>query len=134
MDKKKQEIIEISLAVKNAFMKPLKECLYPEYENCIGKYCEQFISGVPCRFLGIAEHLYELGYRKTPENAVLTNNDVGELLNIVAKDTRKETAEKFAERLKHKLLYGWFTCFSEIETYIDEICKEFTEDNKNENC
>lgn len=131
MDKQKQEIIEISLALKNAFMKPIKKCLYPEDENCIGKDCERFISGVPCRFLVIAEHLHELGVRKNPRNSkntVLTNNDIAELLSIVARDTRKETAEKFAERVKMAFYYEFDELIPSIMAdKIDKICKEITE-------
>lgn len=66
--------------------------------------------------------------------------DFTELLNQEIRElqlaqTRKETAEKFAERLKLKLkeleLGGWVEsetkCFNEV---IDEICKEITEGNK----
>ena len=130
---------------------------------------------IPCDFAkNFAEALYNAGYRKIPENAVvLTRGDYEKLLDVradvILKDidkvfkeefedtkrsmekkikpiykaietrTRKETAEKFAERLKYEVLNF---CGTEEENgyfergkigfceEIDEICKEFTEEEK----
>lgn len=80
----------------------------------------------------LAEALYTAGYRKIPElpqDTVLTVDDIAELLTIVARDTRKETAEKFAERLKSMAYkstdwsHGQHPMVVEVD-YIDEICKE----------
>lgn len=81
-----------------------------------------------------AETLYSAGYRKIPElpkNTVLTADDIAELLTIVARDTRKETVEKFAEKLKEKRFDEYspegkcYECVAVSD--IDETCKEFTE-------
>lgn len=85
----------------------------------------------------IAEELHKNRYRKTPkEKTILTNSDVGELLNIVAKDTRKETAEKFAKMLKSLVAerncnedYDWEDVQIDGQIFvecIDEICKGLT--------
>ena len=103
---------------------------------------------------GVAEYLYDAGYRKIPglpKDTVLKTDDIAELLTIVARDTRKEIAEKFAERVKDELnewlednesldgtinfgvamieLIGVKSLDGEVvaESLIDEICKEFTE-------
>lgn len=94
---------------------------------------------------GIATALYNAGYRKIPENAVVLTRDeyerlkgfsreeVDEILETAKKNLRKETAEKFADRLKYYIesnevqttLFG-NKCFIDKET-VDEIAKEFTE-------
>lgn len=107
---------------------------------------------------GVAEDLYNAGYRKIPENAVVIPKEISFYENIEKRvrtfridgnnvdftdeqimaltqilhfkekqenEIRKETAERFAERLKVE--------FDEILlsdtplSKIDEICKEFTE-------
>lgn len=91
-----------------------------------------------------AEKLYDLGYRKIPENAVVIPKTITEdtdsetLLAIanynegVRKVARKETAEKFAERLKEKAWAfntdenGNVWDYSIMKSSIDEICKEIT--------
>ena len=55
---------------------------------------------------------------------MLTADDIAELLTIVARDTRKETAEKFAEMAKARLNIP-IDYLDEKD--IDEICKEVTE-------
>ena len=107
-------------------------------------------------FLGYAERLIKKGYRKIPEGGCVLSKEeydgkeivvemsgghklrlsVGkfcEMSKILEEQTRKETAEKFAEKVKEiakdKLeLYGWQMV--DIDD-IDEICKELTE-GKNE--
>lgn len=145
---------------------PCEECNYHGKMKILPRYCGVYL---------IAEKLYNAGYRKIPEGAVvLTMEEKQEYESLVKlliydkpiksrtyefiKDTkdriRKETAEKFAERLKEKLnewlednedldgkinfgiaqieLIGVKSLDGEIiaESLIDEICKEITEGNK----
>ncbi len=78
----------------------------------------------------IAEELHKNRYRKIPENAVVLETSVYESLEIknyrdvISEETRKETAEKFAERLKARLNIP-IDYLDEKD--IDEICKEITE-------
>lgn len=98
----------------------------------------------------VAKFLVEkYDYRKIPENAVvLTNEEYNELcsgisreevdrvIDIIANDTRKETAEKFAEKAKEVIInMKWARDDTHIKLVtqedclrsIDEICKEITE-------
>ena len=117
------------------------------------KYFEH--KGTNCTYLLGAEYLYNAGYRKIPENAVVLTNkklELGEykgevqvmamtrrVYDAILAQARKETAEKFAERLKDTI-----TQPTEMEFFknpnkrgkvdktlllglIDEICKELTE-------
>ena len=82
-----------------------------------------------------AINLYNAGYRKIPENAVVLETSVYESLEIksyrdfISERVRKETAEKFAEMLKAECFDGgidekWVAVsFSRL----DEIAKEITE-------
>ena len=98
---------------------------------------ESSCGDMPC-YVCIARKLKDKNYRKITElqkNTVLTADDIAELLTIVARDTRKETAEKFAERLKD--YYNWGFPFvltiqdkQKLFVYIDEIAKEITEGKK----
>ena len=96
-----------------------------------------------------AEFFYNAGYRKIHENEVvltrgeyneyekckdlLTQYVNGEIVNEDVfsqqvddiKKVRKETAEKFAERLKEN--YPLKEEYSHLHFVIDEICKEITE-------
>lgn len=120
--------------------------------------CVECIKGglLSCDRLVQAEKLYNAGYRKIPEGAVvLTRKDREEfnelyrsalqrvekwekLCGIKIKETRKKTAEKFAERLKEKLeenspiaeydLEDLEFDGETIQECIDEICKEITEE------
>lgn len=84
-------------------------------------------------YIPLAKNLIEKGYRKIPElpkDTVLTGDDIAELLTIVAKDTRKETAEKFAESFKQRMkdkYQGSGIWWTEIVLMAIEICKEITE-------
>lgn len=152
------------------------------YDGCasgLRKFCEEY-DGKPCKnMVRIASGLYEQGYRKIPESAVVLTREeyknmqfvtefIGTKQKIGACDFNrvflqherkicKETAEKFAERLKEKLnewlednedlngkinfgiaqieLIGVESLDGEIisESLIDEICKEITEGKGNEN-
>lgn len=89
-----------------------------------------------------AENLYNAGYRKIPENAVvLTEENMEQTANWLVthpkmqatmekliKTWRKETAEKFAERLKEKFAYDIERC-----KVVDEICKELEGENGSHN-
>ena len=119
---------------------------------------------------GVAEYLHDAGYRKIPENEEKLEKQVRELdkeLNLAksvlsydderplkkwAEHLRKETAEKFAEKVKDKLnewlednesldgkidfglvmieLIGVKSLDGEViaESLIDEICKEIKKD------
>lgn len=96
---------------------------------------ESSCGDTPC-YVCIARKLKDKNYRKIPKNAVvLTQEEWAEHNEMFAKamykkeiNTRKETAEKFAEKLKCE--------FDEILlsdtplSKIDEIAKEFTEGKK----
>lgn len=84
----------------------------------------------------IAEELHKNRYRKITENAVVLTREeyewltccfgkFEEIMNDIKEQSRKETAEKFAERLKEKA--HWFLN-NEIQKdhfceCLDEICK-----------
>ena len=128
--KKKQEIEELGQDI---------------YDNC-PDLCENGCGGKPC-YKCIAEALHRDNYRKIPEGAVvLTRKDREEfnelyrsalqraekwekLCGIKIKETRKETAEKFAERLKTECFDGGIDDkrVSVSFSRLDEICKEITE-------
>ena len=118
-------------------------------ENYCGE-CEYVNkSGSICDSIFIADILFNGGYSKIPENAVvLTREEFWELSNKFSKKeldeivefhknkTRKETVEKFAERWK-KMAYqstdwshGEHPMVVEVD-YIDEICEEITEGQGN---
>ena len=119
MDKQKQKQIE-----------ELMKDMCADYP--CNRICDQY-----CGMYDYAERAINAGYRKIPENAVVLETSVYESLEIknyrdvIYEQSRKETAEKFAERLKEKLdisVIGYSTSevISEIEDKIDEICKEIT--------
>jgi phytoene/squalene synthetase len=130
MDKQKQ-IEEMAKVIKADYKD--KEwidvtCCIPQvtsyYAECLG-------GAIDC-----AEALYNAGYRKIPElpkETVLTADDIAELLTIVARDTRKETAEKFAEMAYKRFIklyqynLDWKVDNDEAKAIFDEIAKEITE-------
>ena len=101
--------------------------------------------------LSTALKLYNAGYRKIPENAVVLTNEKLELgeykdevqvmnmtrqtYDAILAQARKETAEKFAERAKgfinkHKSPVGGNDFVVNVEQLIsgiDQICKELSE-------
>lgn len=90
--------------------------------------------------LELAEELIKYYQPKIPECAVVVSKQVWDehienwdkTTKAVEERVRKETAEKFAERLKERLdisVNGYSTSevMSEIEDKIDEIEKEITE-------
>ena len=90
---------------------------------------------------GVAEELYNAGYRKIPENAVLlTREEHIQMLKDLAESNEityktayergcKETAEKFAEKLKSMVYqstdwsHGEHPMVVEVD-YIDEVLEE----------
>lgn len=108
MDKQKQ-IEEMAKVLRQHICedKPCQECKYHGNSKILEPYCEAYIH---------ARMLYNAGYRKIPEGAVvLTNNNeikqyewskmcdkmgIFKLIDKECKKTRKETAEKFSEMLK----------------------------------
>lgn len=108
--------------------------------NCDNKsmdYCEKVKDCYECR----AIDLYNVGYRKIPEGAVVlipTEEKYAILsqkeLEQITKKACKETAEKFAGKLKKiaakeiaRTIFDNFVYYRILEDDIDEICKEFTE-------
>lgn len=106
-------------------------------EHCIEN--EEFTCSIapqPCVFAKtFAENLYNAGYRKIPENAVvLTKEELAQIqsnfFDAGIKHGGKETAEKFAEMAKElldKQEKGWSANMIWIITAkdcIDETCKE----------
>ena len=98
----------------------------------------------------VVDKLYNAGYRKITENAVVLTREEQQKyaaykiiepqirgcldrereLEKRLENSRKETAEKFAERLKAKCEYNRkeYRCSATVGVSdIDEICKEFTE-------
>ena len=94
--------------------------------------------------LMVMERLYNAGYRKIPENAVVVSKQVWEehienfdkCREAIEERVRKETAEKFAEmanELLDKQEKGWsanMIWIITVKNCIDEICKEFIKENK----
>lgn len=152
MDKQKQ-IKEIYRLIENtcALVNNCIECQFGKQDK------------FDCDKLCVANAIYNAGYRKIPENAVVIteeesvkawkngNCNAHAIYGLAYEQTRKETAEKFAKRLKEKLnewlednedddgkidfgiaeieLIGVKSLDGEIiaESFIDEICKEFTD-------
>ena len=139
MDKQKQ-IEEMAKVVQRNMCgdKPCEECNYHGFKTKIlPRYCEVYL---------IAEKLFNAGYRKIPDGAVvltreeydelccsvgISREEVDRVVDLVEKDTRKETAEKFAGSLK-----GLFPIdevmlhllpHEQLHKAIDEICKELSE-------
>lgn len=94
------------------------------------------------KYKDVAEKLTRLGYCKIPEGAVvLTEDNAEEIGNMVVKSPQmqeamlhlikawqKETAEKFAERVKMAFYYEFDELIPSIMAdKIDEIAKEITE-------
>lgn len=109
--------------------------------NCGECYTCKYRGAINCVDFLSAEELYNAGYRKIPEGAVVVSraeyNDLKGLekhfddyliKEIVA--TRKETAEKFARLASEAFLKVNCIDLDEWDWYrnkIDEICKEITE-------
>lgn len=80
------------------------------------------------------------GLKKGVDDKLKTENQqlkdrISELENQMCRNEYLHTAteklndiiilKQFAERLKEELLYGYFSCYSEVETYIDDTLEEF---------
>ena len=88
----------------------------------------------------VVDKLYNAGYRKIPEGAVVLTREAYNRLFTKARQSeiktidlesivnaRKETAEKFAERVKMAFYYEFDELIPSIMAdKIDEICKEIT--------
>ena len=104
--------------------RPCEECNYHGKMKILPRYCGTYL---------IAKQLYNAGYRKVPDGGCVLdkgqNQNFAKFVMGEQAKTRKETAEKFAERLKERLeinlcLYGSRIVF---DGDIDEIAKEITE-------
>ena len=144
MDKQKQ-IEEMAKVLST-----VKRCDALAVSECIKKKCEYpHYSGVPCIAEHQAEALYNAGYRKIPENAVVLTNDefwklsnkfskkeLDEIVEFHKNKARKETVEKVAERLKAlfpiKEDIFSFTTSENIHKAVDEVCKEIIGERKDE--
>ena len=114
--------------------RPCEECNYHGFKTKIlPRYCEVYL---------IAEKLYNAGYRKVCEPAIKNGEVIGfvngadyvpkNLFLFGISNTRKETAGKFAERVK----MAFYCHFDELipsimADKIDEIAKEITEGKAN---
>lgn len=129
MDKQKQ--IEEMIITVYPIYATMEDSLRKEAIECMNSYM-------------VFEKLYNAGYRKIPENAVvLTREEFSEKIENTwlncQEFTRKETAEKFAERLKEVGRYYGNAYVIDKRTVtvsriiedlqIDYICKELTEGN-----
>jgi hypothetical protein len=110
--------------------------------SCSGKIFGMMCDN--CKFINScirqdrSEALYNEGYRKIPKNAVVLETSVYESLEIknyrdvISEQVRKETAEKFAERLREQYPPRTDKRCTLDDCYmldrIDEIFKEITED------
>ena len=82
---------------------PCEECNYNGKMKILPRYCGVYL---------IAEKLYNAGYRKIPEGAVVVSKQIWdehienreEGMKTFEKRVRKETAERYAEKLKNKAI------------------------------
>lgn len=134
---------------KQKKIEEMAKCTCGNYNNG-GCEIDGFVCNYRCSYYEEFEKLYNAGYRKIPENAVvLTDDNVEELADIIVKSPkmqetmsrlikawRKETAEEFAEMLEKKAS-KLTMCANGVKieppvsytlshTDIYEICKEFT--------
>ena len=122
--------------------RPCEECNYHGFKTKIlPRYCEVYL---------IAEKLYNAGYRKIPDAVVILEEGIErfaetfakspqmqKVMNGLIKAWQKETAEKFAERLKELVAdrncnedYDWEEVQVDGQIFVecvDEICKEITD-------
>ena len=143
MDKQKQ-IEEIAKVVEDTMFEYRGFCVNKNSCDCDAK--------TNCVACNIAHNVYNAGYRKVCEPAIKNGEVVGFVngADYVPKNlflfglsrARKETAEKFAERLKEQLeenspIAGYDLEDLEfdgetIQECIDEICKELTGGERND--
>lgn len=88
-----------------------------------------------------ANELYNAGYRKIPENAVVILDEeieefaenlanspqMQKVMEVLRKSWQKETAEKFAKKAKELFCENGYYIGSVIVEFADRFCKEFTE-------
>ena len=150
MDKQKQiEEMEKDIAVRMAMAKGIAGSMNKGVEGWLGEYLIEkgwakiLENAVVLTEEELTERDYErynLGYethrqesQKREDYIETLSHHINDLENALL-IVRKETAEKFAERLKEvceiHTEYDW-NDYLEIDVdYIDEICKEFTEGEK----
>ena len=114
---------------------PCEECNYHGKMKILPRYCGVYL---------IAEKLYNAGYRKISEGAVVLTREEWKRMKSSLYYSKeecerrnqkicKETAEKFAERLHSRgrnVPYDGNYYGMVFEDDIDEICKEITEGKK----
>ena len=94
--------------------------------------CEYYESkGINCTCLLQARELYNAGYRKIPEGAVvLTKEELAQIqsnfFDAGIKHGSKATAEKFAEMAREGAFVDFMGELIIRASKIDEICKEIT--------
>lgn len=108
MENKQKQIEELGCMIRYALE-------YGDFSHLNIHDRNRFLTGR--NYIATAEKLYNAGYRKIPENAVVLTREgykrlqrrqefcktCEEIATEMVKKARKETAEKFAERLKEKL-------------------------------
>ena len=128
MENKQKQIEEMARDLCNRYSETTERCRIDHY-GC----------NYTCGYYDNAKTLYDKGYRKIPENAVvLTREEYKEILDREyelkrwALENGAKTAEKFAERLKSMAYqstdwsHGEHPMVVEVD-YIDEIAEEFTD-------
>lgn len=120
--------------------KQIKEMAKVYCQN--GFKCEENCQTNGCKVYEVCTELYNAGYRKIPENAVVLtekesvtawkngNCNAHAIYGLAYEQARKETAEKFAERFRENSMYSHKYGFDYYVIYTDEfneICKQITE-------
>lgn len=153
MDKQKQ--IDKDISVRSKMIEEMSKIMFEKaFENYETSGSAEIDTEVRrnfySAFLSYCETLYNAGYRKIPENAVVLteeesvkawengNCNAHAIYGLAYKQARKETAEKFAERV-NQAINAYRKKVGEDEYVIDarrlifevnEICKEFTRREK----
>lgn len=144
MDKQKQIDKDINVHRKmveemaTEIARIILSCPLNQGRHCdMCKFNDKDTISYDCQSYLVAEKLLEKYQPKIPENAVVltmeeferckgfSREEVDEISETAIKNARKETAEKFAERMKDTTLY--WTDFGRDEDFakqVDEICKE----------
>lgn len=133
MDKQMIEEMAMKIIMAGDMCRKMKDCDGCKYSYIVdSKLCESHL---------FAEELLKYYQPKIPEGAVVLTNENeikqyewSKMLDKIgvfefADKVRKETAEKFAERVKMAFYYHFDELIPSIMAKdIDEICKEITED------
>lgn len=116
-------------------------CKYNGCEEKTAEDCERcYFNKVYFRLAELEGDIRKGKLKEIPENAVVLTREEFEFMCVdtkavreeEVKQARKETAEKFAERLKACYPESEYDEYDDVyvknvRNYIDEICKEFTE-------